>query len=53
MFKYLFSTFWGMGGLSQKFDNAAAGEGEGGVSDKMLTLLMLGGRGVGNFGPKA
>ena len=46
------SKFWGMGGLSQKSDTADAGEG-GRVSDKMLMLLMLGGRGVGNFGPKA
>ena len=33
--------FWGMGGLTLVM------LGRGGVSDKMLTLLMLGGRGVG------
>ena len=31
-----------LGGLSRKADTADAGEGDVGVSDKMLTLLTLG-----------
>ena len=36
----------GVGGLIKNADTADAGEGGGGVSDKMLTLLMLGSGGV-------
>ena len=36
----------GVGGLSRNADTADAGEGGGGVSDKMLTLLTLGSEGV-------
>ena len=36
----------GVGGLSRNADTADAGEGGGGVSDKMLTLLTLNCAGV-------
>ena len=36
--------------LSRNADTADAGEGGGGVSDKMLTLLTLGSRGVKMLG---
>ena len=39
-----------MGGLRQNSDTADAGEGGGGVSDKMLTVLTLGSGGVGKSG---
>ena len=37
-------------GPSQNVDTADAGEGRWGISDKMLTLLKLGSRGVGKWG---
>ena len=42
-----------MGGLSRNADTADAGEGGGGVSDKMLTLLTLGSEGVEKSGVRA
>ena len=42
-----------MGGLSRNADTADAGEGGGGVSDKMLTLLTLGSEWVGKSGLRA
>ena len=36
----------GVGGLIKNADTADAGEGGGGVSDEMLTLLILGSGGV-------
>ena len=39
-----------VGGLSKNADTADAGEGAGGVSEKMLTLLTLGSGGVGKSG---
>ena len=54
MFKYYVSTFGGgVGGLSQNAETADAGERRSGVSDKMLTLLTLGSRGVGKSGLRA
>ena len=43
----------GVGGLSRNADTADAGEGGGGVSDKMLTLLTLGSEGVEKSGVRA
>ena len=49
--KYYVNAFGvAMGGLSQNVDTADAGEGRWGISDKMLTLLKLGSRGVGKWG---
>ena len=48
-FKYYVSAGGGVG-LSQNADTADAGEGGGGVSDKMLTLLTLGSGGVKMLG---
>ena len=45
-FRYYVSAFGGVGGLSRNADTADAGEGVGGVSDEMLTLLILGSGGV-------
>ena len=52
-FKYYVSAFGGVGGLSRNADTADAGEGGGGVSDKMLTLLTLGSEGVEKSGVRA
>ena len=50
-FKYYVNAFWGVReGLSQNADTADAGEGGGGVSDKMLTL---GSEGVEKSGVRA
>ena len=40
----------GVGVLSQNADTGDVGEGSGGVSDKMLTLLTLGSGGMGKSG---
>ena len=45
--------FGGVGGLIRNTDTADAGEGGGGVSDKMLTLLTLGSRGLEKSGLRA
>ena len=45
-FKYYVSAFGGVGGLIKNADPADAGERGGGVSDEMLTLLILGSGGV-------
>ena len=47
------SAHLGVGGLIRNADTADAGEGGGGVSDKMLTLLTLGSEGVEKFGLRA
>ena len=53
MFKYYVSAFGGVGGLIKNADTADAGEGGGGVSDEMLTLLILGSGGVEKSWPRA
>ena len=47
------ACFWGVGGLNQNADTADAGEGGGGVSDQMLTLLTLGSGGMEKLGLRA
>ena len=42
-----------MGGPTKNADTADAGEGVGGVSDEMLTLLILGSGGVEKSWPRA
>ena len=44
------ARFGGVGGLSRNADTADAGEGGGGVSDEMLTLLILGSGGRKSHG---
>ena len=43
----------GGGGLSKNADTVDAWEGGGGVSDKILAVLTLGGGGVGKLGTRA